>query len=136
RLPWLLGPAALLAASLAVAPVYPTPGSAVKSRRPVSYLKEVRPILAQHCLGCHGPDEAARKGKLRLDLKDHALAPRHGKHVIAPSDLARSLLWERISHDGTERMPPGGKEQALSEKQITTLKTWIEQGAKWEDHWS
>ena len=105
--------------------------------RTVSFLKEVRPILAQHCFACHGPDEATRKGKLRLDLKDMAFAAREGKHVIAPGDPDGSLAWERItSDDDDERMPPEGKSEPLTAKQIATLKTWIEQGARWEDHWS
>jgi mono/diheme cytochrome c family protein len=75
--------------------------------RPVSYLREVRPILAQHCFQCHGPDEAARKGKLRLDLKEHAFAERKGAHVIAPRDPDGSLVWERItSTDKRRQMPP------------------------------
>jgi hypothetical protein len=105
--------------------------------RAISYLKEVRPILAQHCFQCHGPDEAARKGKLRLDLKDHAFADHEGKRVIAPGVLDGSLVWERIAAaDESERMPPKGKAEPLTEKQIATVKTWIEQGARWEDHWS
>src|SRR5262245_5407529 len=55
--------------------------------RAISYLREVRPILTQHCFQCHGPDEAARKARLRLDLKDEALAQRDGLHVIAPGNL-------------------------------------------------
>jgi hypothetical protein len=105
--------------------------------RTVGFLKEVRPILSQHCFQCHGPDEAARKGKLRLDLKDKAFDERAGKHVIAPGDLEGSLAWERITaDDDDERMPPEGKAEPLTAKQIATLKTWIEQGAKWEDHWA
>jgi hypothetical protein len=105
--------------------------------RTVSYLKEVRPILAQHCFQCHGPDEAARKGKLRLDLKDHALAARKGQRIIAPGNLQGSLAWERItSEDDSKRMPPRGKAEPLTAKQIATLKAWIEQGARWEEHWS
>jgi hypothetical protein len=105
--------------------------------RAISYLKEVRPILAQHCFQCHGPDEAARKGRLRLDLKEHALAERKGRAVIAPGQLPRSLAWERITaRDDSQRMPPPGKAEPLKEKHIATLKAWIEQGAKWEDHWS
>ncbi|QJW98398.1 PSD1 and planctomycete cytochrome C domain-containing protein [Frigoriglobus tundricola] len=104
--------------------------------RPVSYLREVRPILAQHCFRCHGPDEAARKGKLRLDLKDNALAARKGKHVIAAGDPHGSLVWERmITEDDSRRMPPEGA-PSLTKEQIATLKAWIEQGAKWGDHWS
>src|SRR5438270_2770753 len=78
--------------------------------RPVSYLREVRPILAQHCFQCHGPDEAARKAKLRLDLKDKAFAERHGSRVIAPGDPGGSLVWERVAANEDDlRMPPPGK---------------------------
>jgi mono/diheme cytochrome c family protein len=104
--------------------------------RQVSYLREVRPILAQHCFQCHGPDEAARKAKLRLDLKDHAFAGRHGGKVIAPGKPDGSLVWERVAaKDDDTRMPPPGTEP-LTAAQKATLKTWIEQGAKWEDHWA
>src|SRR5262249_14541225 len=103
----------------------------------VSYLREVRPILAQHCFQCHGPDEAARKAKLRLDLKEHALALRKGQPIFAPGNLQGSLAWERLTNnDDSQRMPPKGKAEPLTAKQIATLKAWIEQGAKWEDHWS
>src|SRR5262245_26850590 len=109
---------------------------ATSDKQTISYLKAIRPILAQHCFQCHGPDEASRKGKLRLDHKDDALAKRENKQAIAPSDLARSLVWERISsEEENHRMPPEGK-QPLSKQQIDTLKTWIEQGATWEEHWS
>src|SRR5579863_598022 len=124
---WLAGGCALILAVLAFVPgaffTRGTFGDDSSSRtigapdRPfVSYLKEVRPILAQHCFQCHGPDEAARKGKLRFDLKDHAFAERDGKHVIAPGDLAGSLVWQRIaSDDDDDRMPPKGKAEPLTE---------------------
>ncbi len=144
---WLMGAGALALGIMAlglgmgrssVASDHEKPGRAAGAEsRAVSYLNEVRPILAQHCFGCHGPDEAARKGKLRLDRKDDAFAERDGLHAIAPGDLEGSLLWERItSDDDLERMPPEGQADPLAPKQIATLKTWIEQGAKWEDHWS
>jgi hypothetical protein len=132
-------------AVLGVAPGAPrmSPRSAEKpsrteaADRPVSYLREVRPILAQQCYQCHGPDEAARKAKLRLDLKEHALAERKGQHVIAPHDPDGSLVWERISAaDERRRMPPLATGSPLTQKQLATLKAWIEQGAKWEEHWS
>jgi len=114
-----------------------TPRSDVnKPANIVSYLKEVRPILAQHCYQCHGPDEAVRKGKLRLDRKEEAFAERKTQHAIVPGDLPGSLVWERISStDESQRMPPEGS-QALTPKQIDTLKNWIEQGASWDEHWS
>jgi hypothetical protein len=114
-----------------------TQGAAGAGSGAVSYLRDVRPILTQHCFQCHGPDEAARKGKLRLHLKDDTFTERDGLHVIAPGNLDGSLAWRRIttSEDG-KRMPPAGKAEPLSKKQIATLKAWIEQGARWEDHWS
>src|SRR5262245_14374181 len=144
---WFLCAGALLPAILVCTPFTPrgdargddapAPRPAATDTRTVSYLREVRPILAQHCFGCHGPDEAARKGKLRLDLKGHALAERHGKRVIAPGDPGGSLVWERVTApEEGERMPPVGKAEPLTEKQVATLKAWIEQGARWEDHWS
>ena len=81
--PWLMGRGASMLAVLAFA-LRPerlnrafandkTAGTSGAENRTVSFLKEVRPILAQHCFRCHGPDEATRKGKLRLDLKDERL---------------------------------------------------------------
>lgn len=103
----------------------------------VYYLKEVRPLLAQHCYQCHGPDEAVRKGKLRLDRKEDAFAERNSHHAIVPGDLDNSQVWERITTtDEEHRMPPAGSAHTLTKKQIDTLKAWIEQGAKWEEHWS
>ncbi len=146
---WLVGAGAPLLAILALAPGRERSGGAFGDDRParaagagagdrtVSYLKEVRPILSQHCFQCHGPDEAARKGKLRLDLKDHVFAEREGRPIIAPGDPEGSLAWERITaEDEGERMPPKGKAEPLTDKQIATLKNWIEQGARWEDHWA
>src|SRR5215475_12184437 len=89
----LLGAGALVSAVLALALGFTRRGDALGAEKPgaaagaegraVSYLREVRPILTQHCFQCHGPDEAARKGKLRLDLKGEAFAERDGLHVIA-----------------------------------------------------
>src|SRR5438067_11919987 len=116
----LLGACALVSGIVAFAPGFMPQGDALGAEKPaaaagtesraVSYLREVRPILTQHCFQCHGPDEAARKGKLRLDLKDHAYAERDGLHVIAAGDLDGSLAWQRINAEENEkRMPPEGK---------------------------
>jgi mono/diheme cytochrome c family protein len=132
----LLGAGALVSATLAIVPAF-TRETEKPQGRAVSYLRDVRPILTQHCFQCHGPDEAARKARLRLDLKDGAFAERDGFHVIAPGNLAGSLAWQRISTDEAgKRMPPQGKAEPLTQKQIATLKAWIEQGAPWQDHWS
>src|SRR5471030_1921925 len=104
-----------------------TKGASSAPSRAVSYLRDVRPILTQHCFQCHGPDENARKGKLRLDLRDTAFAKRSGSHAIAPGNLEGSLVWQRIAaDDSSERMPPEGKAEPLTKKRIATLKAWIE----------
>jgi len=91
---------------------------------PISFDREVRPILTANCYQCHGPDKASRKGKLRLDLETEA----------------RPVLKEmvvRITHpDAGERMPPPQSGKKLSATEIATVRTWIAQGAQWEQHWS
>src|SRR5262245_44012552 len=69
---------------------------------------QVRPILAQHCFKCHGPDDKARKAKLRLDRRDDALKPtRSGKRAIVPGKPDESELIARINApDAGEIMPP------------------------------
>lgn len=125
----------LITASIAAGledPAKPASGS-----RKVDFHKDVRPILSQHCFQCHGPDDGARKGKLRLDRKDDAFAERKEKHVVAPGKLDDSLVWDRITTDNEKkRMPPEGKAEPLTEKKIEIIKLWIEQGADWKEHWS
>ena len=103
----------------------------------VSYLREVRPILAQYCFECHGPDEATREEDLRLDLREHAFEARGSKAVIAPGAPERSLAWLRMTSDNpSKRMPPAEQAKQPSKAEIETLRLWIEQGANWEDHWA
>ena len=102
----------------------------------VSFSREVRPILAEHCFRCHGPDEKQRKAELRLDLESDAKKVTDGRSAVVGGELGRSELWTRINSGvDDERMPPpdSGK---LSKAQIETLRRWIEQGAKWEQHWA
>lgn len=103
----------------------------------VRYDRDVRPLLADKCFRCHGPDAASRKGKLRLDRRDEATVARKGSRVIAPGDSNASELFRRITHtDGSERMPPVDSGSSLSPKEIETLRDWIDQGAVYENHWS
>jgi len=91
---------------------------------PISFDREVRPILTANCYQCHGPDKASRKGKLRLDLETEARPVL--KEMIA-----------RITHpEAGERMPPAQSGKKLSATEIATVRTWIAQGAQWEQHWS
>jgi hypothetical protein len=112
-------------------------GSSPKRSGAVGFTRDVRPILARHCYACHGPDENQRKAKLRLDLKDGAFAEYDGGRPFVPGSVEESEALRRVtSDDPTEQMPPGGKEKRLGPDQVATLKTWVEQGAKWETHWA
>ncbi|MFN7999048.1 MAG: DUF1553 domain-containing protein [Bryobacteraceae bacterium] len=103
----------------------------------VDFDREIRPILADNCFACHGPDEKQRMANLRLDIKEGMFAERSGKPVIAPGDSAASRLFQRISAtDKAKRMPPSYSERSLAPAQVELIKKWIDQGAKWELHWS
>jgi hypothetical protein len=109
----------------------------VGAQEAVEFNRDVRPILADACFRCHGPDSAARQADLRLDLEESAKASREGKTAIAPGKSADSELWRRISSaDADEHMPPADSGKKLTPEQIDTLRRWIEQGAKWQRHWS
>src|SRR5262245_20138297 len=79
---------------------------------PVDFNPEVRPLLASRCYQCHGPDERARKAKLRLDVRDAAL----DRGVLVPGKPEDSELLRRVcSDDANERMPPAAsKKPALT----------------------
>ncbi len=102
------------------------------------FSRDILPILSDHCFACHGPDAAARKGGLRLDTHEGALAG--GKEdgpAITPGDPTRSSLLRRIRHaDPDEIMPPPSTHKPLSTAQIETLETWIRTGAPWGRHWA
>lgn len=104
----------------------------------VDFQRDVRPILADHCLACHGPDAATRKGGLRLDQRATALkGGRSGLAAIVPGQPGRSELLRRVSsHEAETVMPPPKQKKPLSGKQIDTLAKWIAEGASYENHWA
>ncbi|MFM8221156.1 MAG: DUF1549 domain-containing protein, partial [Planctomycetaceae bacterium] len=103
----------------------------------VDYLTQIRPILSRACYNCHGPDEGERKAGLRLDQRDAAVAPLESSaRALVPGNLADSELWARVtSTDPALRMPPG-EGTPLTPQQLDLLKRWIEQGARFAEHWS
>ena len=98
----------------------------------VSFNRDIRPILSEHCLHCHGPDSDSRKGKLRLDLE-----PAAKQSAIVEGDSKQSPLIKRVlTNDPEERMPPPEESSGLSDTEIQTLKHWIDAGAPFEKHWA
>jgi hypothetical protein len=98
----------------------------------------VRPILADRCFTCHGPDAKKRQAELRLDQRESALAEHPDGVAIVPGQPDESELWKRITHaDIGERMPPANSgKRPLSDAEKELLRQWIEDGAVYEPHWS
>jgi Protein of unknown function (DUF1553)/Protein of unknown function (DUF1549)/Planctomycete cytochrome C len=97
----------------------------------VSYNRDVRSILSNHCFKCHGP--ATQKAGVRLDSLAHAKK----KDAIVAGEPGASGIIERVKSEDTEtRMPPPESGPALTAKEIATLEKWIQQGAKYETHWA
>ncbi len=133
--PWLAG---LLVACLAP-PTGQSPAAEAEAPLPqrVEFNRDIRPILADRCWHCHGPDSAARRGDLRLDRQEHAHADRGGYRVVAPGDISGSELARRIrSPDPDLRMPPPDQPRQLVPREIALLERWIEQGGDYQPHWA
>ena len=99
------------------------------------YNRDVRPILAENCFACHGPDSAARKANLRLDRFADATMDRSGHAAVVKGKPESSEIIRRVTGQGSI-MPPREGHQALKPAQIATLKRWIAQGANYEQHWA
>ncbi len=111
--------------------------SATGSAEPINFSRQIRPILSENCIACHGPDEKARKAKLRLDDETDAKRDRKGDFVILPGKPEQSELIKRLeTKDPEEVMPPPKQHKTVSPEQIALLKEWIKQGAPWGRHWS
>lgn len=102
------------------------------------FQRVVRPILAEHCLQCHGFDAGARKAQLRLDQFDRAVQPAEsGATAIVPFRPDDSELIRRVtSTDADLRMPPADHGKPLIPGQIEILRQWISDGAKYDQHWA
>ncbi len=104
----------------------------------LTYNRDIRPILSDNCFNCHGADAGSRKGGLRLDDREAALAGgKSGARAIVPGKPAESELLLRVrSPHEDEAMPPPDKKPALQPAEIAKLERWITDGAKYEAHWS
>ncbi|MCA9101247.1 MAG: PSD1 domain-containing protein [Planctomycetales bacterium] len=96
----------------------------------VDFIRDVEPILREHCYRCHGTQE--QEGELRLDQRASALGADRSEPLIMPGDAAASLLVRRVlGSDDLDVMPPDG--EPLADELVTTLRTWIDAGAVWPD---
>ena len=95
----------------------------------VDFSRDIRPILSANCFSCHGPDEKARKGKLRLDTADGA---RKALGQVEESEL----LYRIETDDEDDLMPPRDTGHVLTARQKGLLREWVAAGAAYEAHWA
>ena len=103
----------------------------------VEFNRDIRRLLSDNCFACHGPDENSREADLRFDDEKNAKMDRGDYRVINQDQPQKSELIARIfSDDEDSVMPPPDFDKKLSLQQKKLLKKWIEQGAKWSQHWA
>ena len=94
------------------------------------FSRDIRPLLANNCFQCHGPDEQHRQSDLRLDTSEGVAAGFAG-------GLEESKAWQRIvSNDPDQKMPPADSHRQLKAEQIELIRRWVADGANWEGHWA
>ena len=94
----------------------------------IDFNRQIRPILSQSCFACHGLD--APKSDLRLDFAEFAYkGGKSGRSAIVPGNPGKSELMLRVTAHGEDRMPAKG--EALSEAQVSLLRQWIKEGARY-----
>ncbi len=98
----------------------------------VRFNEQVRPILAEFCLHCHGADPETREADLRLDIEPVA----HTQIIVSGKPQESELYLRVVSDDDDLKMPPPDSGKSLNTKQIAVLRQWIQQGGTYEKHWS
>jgi Protein of unknown function (DUF1553)/Protein of unknown function (DUF1549)/Concanavalin A-like lectin/glucanases superfamily/Planctomycete cytochrome C len=125
---------AAIACVLGFSPLLPfSPSPLLSQAAEIQYNRDIRPILADNCFACHGPDSAARKASLRLDLREEAIK---AKAIIPGKPGESALIVRTHSTDVDEMMPPPKTRKKLTPKQKDLLQQWIATGAEYQPHWS
>ena len=103
---------------------------------PVSFNRDIRPIMSNTCFLCHGFDVSSREAGMRLDLREEALKPtKNGFFPIVPGKPEESEAYLRIT-DSVDPMPPEDSHKTLTAAQKETIRRWIAEGATYDRHWA
>lgn len=116
----------ILVMAFIVLAIYPT--------QTIDFNTQVKPILNKKCIACHGG--VKQQGGFSVLFREEALKKTEsGNYAIVPGKPGQSEMIKRITNtDPEERMPY--KHEPLSGEEISILKKWIKQGAKWGKHWA
>lgn len=104
----------------------------------VDYNRDIRPLISDRCVACHGPDTKKREGGLRLDNFEGATAVlKSGGRAIVPGKPEESDLLKRIhTTDPDDMMPPAKLNRPLTDADRALLRQWIAEGAVYAKHWA
>ena len=114
------------------------PTTAISAQDRVDYNFHVKPILADRCYECHGPDANTREADLRLDIQEGLFGDLGGGYypILAGKPDKSEMIWRIFTEDEDDLMPPPKTGHTLSQAEKETIWKWIEQGAKWKKHWA
>lgn len=98
----------------------------------IHFSTDIRPIFAEYCLQCHGPDEANREAGLRLDVEETGL----DSAVVPGQPDASEIIRRMTEQDADLRMPPPEMENQPTSDEIDLVRRWISAGAVFEGHWA
>ncbi|HLP00091.1 MAG TPA: DUF1553 domain-containing protein [Fimbriimonas sp.] len=104
-------------------------------QKPVSFSRQILPLLSDRCFSCHGPDASSRVANLRLDTAEGAFKSMNGKWPIVPGKPQHSMVVKRITSKDSP-MPPKSSGKSLSQEEQKLITRWIEEGAKYGKLWS
>jgi hypothetical protein len=110
---------------------------AVTANAEVHFNRDIRPIMAETCFRCHGPDKNSRMAGMRLDIREEAMKPTaSGAVPIVPGDPEKSAIVQRVFATNARIMPPAFAHKELTQAQKNTIRQWVAEGAKYEGHWA
>jgi len=103
----------------------------------IEFNRDIRSILSDNCFQCHGPDANQRKAGLRLDTENGAFSNENGVRPFIAGKPDESEAYRRITTgDPDDLMPPPDSGRSLTAAEKDSIRRWIEQGAKWQQHWA
>lgn len=103
----------------------------------IDFNRDIRSLLSNNCVMCHGPDDQARATDLRFDTQAGSRVDLGGYAAIVPGDPDSSDLIDRLTTDDEDlRMPPPGKGRRLTPDEVDRMRRWIEQGGNYAQHWA
>jgi hypothetical protein len=110
---------------------------AITASAEVRFNRDIRPMMAETCFRCHGPDKSSRMAGMRLDIREEALkATASGAVPIVPGDPDKSAIVQVVFATNARIMPPASTHKELTQAQKNTIRQWVAEGAKYEGHWA